>query len=118
MLTHDHIEPIDYLVIGHLTKDLTPQGSRMGGTASFASLTGKALGMRVGIITSCGNDIDRTSLSIPNMGEYNICITELPPWIIRWYRKYGKTPPSSTLDRSTKRLTLIYPNYFLIPWLF
>jgi hypothetical protein len=63
MLTHDHIEPIDYLVIGHLTKDLTPQGSRMGGTASFASLTGKALGMRVGIITSCGNDIDRTSLA-------------------------------------------------------
>jgi sugar/nucleoside kinase (ribokinase family) len=35
----------------------------MGGTASFASLTGKALGMRVGIITSCGNDIDRSSLS-------------------------------------------------------
>jgi hypothetical protein len=63
MLTHDHIEPIDYLVFGHLTKDLTPQGSRMGGTASFASLTGKALGMRVGIITSCGNDIDRSSLA-------------------------------------------------------
>jgi sugar/nucleoside kinase (ribokinase family) len=63
MLTQYHIEPIDYLVFGHLTKDLTPQGSRMGGTASFASLTGKALGMRVGIITSCGNDIDRSSLS-------------------------------------------------------
>ncbi len=63
MLIHDHIEPIDYLVIGHLTKDLTPHGSRMGGTASFASLTGKALGMRVGIITSCGDDIDRSSLA-------------------------------------------------------
>lgn len=34
----------------------------MGGTASFASLTGKALGMKVGIITSCADDIDRSSL--------------------------------------------------------
>jgi hypothetical protein len=62
MLTKPHIEPIDYLVIGHLTKDLTPLGPRMGGTASFASLTGKMLGMKVGIITSCGNDIDRSAL--------------------------------------------------------
>ncbi len=63
MLNHPRVEPIDYLVIGHLTKDLTPQGPQMGGTASFASLTGKALGMRVGIITSCGPDIDRSSLN-------------------------------------------------------
>jgi sugar/nucleoside kinase (ribokinase family) len=62
MLTNPRIEPVDYLVLGHLTKDLTPLGPRMGGTASFASLTGKMLGMRVGIITSCGNDIDRSAL--------------------------------------------------------
>jgi sugar/nucleoside kinase (ribokinase family) len=62
MLTIPRIEPIDYLVIGHLTKDITPVGPRMGGTASFASLTGKMLGMKVGIITSCGNDIDRSAL--------------------------------------------------------
>lgn len=62
MLTRPYIESIDYLVIGHLTKDLTPLGPRMGGTASFASLTGKMLGMKVGIITSCGKDIDISML--------------------------------------------------------
>jgi hypothetical protein len=47
------LEPIDYLIIGHLTRDLTPDGPRLGGTASYASLTARALGMRVGILTAC-----------------------------------------------------------------
>jgi hypothetical protein len=47
------VEPIDYLVIGHLTRDLTPDGPRLGGTASYASLAARALGMRVGILTAC-----------------------------------------------------------------
>ncbi|MDZ4159471.1 MAG: PfkB family carbohydrate kinase [Anaerolineaceae bacterium] len=46
------IEPIDYLVIGHVTEDLTPEGPTPGGTASYAALTARALGMRVGIVTS------------------------------------------------------------------
>lgn len=58
--THD---PIDYLVIGTLTKDLTPTGPKTGGTASFASLTAVALGLRVGVVTSCSTDIDKSSLS-------------------------------------------------------
>ncbi|MBE0696386.1 MAG: ribokinase, partial [Anaerolineaceae bacterium] len=47
------LEPIDYLIIGHLTRDLTPDGPRLGGTASYASLTARALGLRVGILTAC-----------------------------------------------------------------
>jgi len=47
------LEPIDYLIIGHLTKDLTPGGPRLGGTASYASLTACALGLKVGILTAC-----------------------------------------------------------------
>jgi sugar/nucleoside kinase (ribokinase family) len=47
------IEPIDYLVIGHLTRDLTPNGPRLGGTASYASLTARAMGLRVGVLTAC-----------------------------------------------------------------
>jgi sugar/nucleoside kinase (ribokinase family) len=47
------IEPVDYLVIGHLTQDLTPYGPRLGGTAAYASLTARALGLRVGILTAC-----------------------------------------------------------------
>jgi len=47
------LEPIDYLIIGHLTRDLLPDGSRLGGTAAYAALTARALGMRVGILTAC-----------------------------------------------------------------
>lgn len=47
------LEPVDYLVIGHLTQDLTPTGPRLGGTAAYSSLTARALGLRVGILTAC-----------------------------------------------------------------
>lgn len=48
---------IDYLVIGHISQDLTPEGPKMGGTASYAALTAKILGLRVGIVTSWGKEI-------------------------------------------------------------
>jgi sugar/nucleoside kinase (ribokinase family) len=46
------MEPVDYLVIGHLSCDLTPEGPRLGGTAAYAALTGLALGQRVGLVTA------------------------------------------------------------------
>lgn len=50
-------ETVDYLVIGHLSHDLTPQGPRLGGTAAYAALTARALGLRVGIVTAWGGEI-------------------------------------------------------------
>jgi sugar/nucleoside kinase (ribokinase family) len=52
------IEPVDYLVVGHLTQDLTPQGTVFGGTASYAAVTARAMGMRVGIITAFPSDVE------------------------------------------------------------
>ncbi len=52
-----NIEPIDYLVIGHLTRDITPAGSRLGGTVAYSALTAKALGLRAGIVTSWGEEL-------------------------------------------------------------
>jgi hypothetical protein len=57
-----HLEEIDYLVIGHITQDLTPDGPRMGGTATFSALTARALGLRVGIVTSWGEEISSDTL--------------------------------------------------------
>lgn len=56
------LEPVDYLVIGHLTTDLIPEGTRLGGTASYASLTARALGLRVGILTACEECLDAPEL--------------------------------------------------------
>ena len=51
------IEPVDYLMIGHITRDITPDGPRLGGTATYSSLMARALGLRVGIVTSWGNEL-------------------------------------------------------------
>lgn len=57
------LEPIDYLIIGHLTRDLLPHGTRLGGTAAYASLTARALGLRVGILTACETCQDAPELA-------------------------------------------------------
>jgi hypothetical protein len=51
------LEPVDYLVIGHLSCDITPEGLKLGGTAAYSSLTGAALGLRVGVITAWGGEL-------------------------------------------------------------
>ena len=55
-------EPIDYLAVGHLTVDLTPAGPQLGGSAAYAALTARALGLRVGIVTAWGNEIKLSAL--------------------------------------------------------
>jgi sugar/nucleoside kinase (ribokinase family) len=57
------LEPVDYLVIGHITIDQTPQGPRLGGGVTYSALTARALGLRVGIVTSWGQEIPLGPLS-------------------------------------------------------
>lgn len=52
------ISALTYLVIGHVTADLTPTGIRLGGTAAFSGLTAQALGLRTGIITACAPELN------------------------------------------------------------
>ena len=57
------LEPVDYLVIGHVSQDLTLSGPpRLGGTAAYSALTARALGLRVGIITANGPETDLNAL--------------------------------------------------------
>lgn len=48
----------DFLVIGHLTKDLREKGYSLGGTALYSALTARNLGRKVAVITSAGPDIE------------------------------------------------------------
>ncbi len=57
------LQPVDYLVFGHLAVDLTPSGTRLGGTVSYAALAAHALGLRVGIVTSGGPEAPLEALS-------------------------------------------------------
>jgi hypothetical protein len=57
------VEPVDYLVIGHVAHDLTPEGYRLGGTAAYSALTAQALGLRVGIVTASGPETSLEALN-------------------------------------------------------
>ncbi len=61
------LEPIDYLCVGHVTRDLTPDGPLVGGTVTYSALTAQALGRHPGIITSAepGYDLKKTLGDIP-----------------------------------------------------
>jgi len=48
----------DYLVIGHLTRDVTPAGDTAGGTVAYAGHTASVLGSRAAAVTSVGPDLD------------------------------------------------------------
>lgn len=48
---------IRFLVIGHLCKDITPEGYRLGGVVTYAGLTAHRLGVPTAVLTRCGPDI-------------------------------------------------------------
>jgi sugar/nucleoside kinase (ribokinase family) len=54
---------VDYLVIGHVAHDLTPEGPRLGGTAAYSALTARALGLRVGVVTAAGEETSLEALN-------------------------------------------------------
>jgi sugar/nucleoside kinase (ribokinase family) len=62
----------DYLVIGHVTKDVVPDGYAIGGTVSFASLAARRLGQRTAVLT-CAEDL-------PDLAAYleGIAIHRIP----------------------------------------
>jgi sugar/nucleoside kinase (ribokinase family) len=57
------LQAVDYVAVGHLAVDLAPAGPRLGGTAAYAALTARALGLRVGIVTSAGSDAPLQALN-------------------------------------------------------
>ena len=78
------LEPVDYLVIGHVAHDLTPTGPRLGGTVAYSALTARALGLRVGVVTTSGpetslaalNDIPVIALESPRSTTFENIYTE------------------------------------------
>lgn len=56
MTNHSSRPPIDYLLLGHVAHDRTPEGPQLGGTVAYTALTVRALGLRVGVVTSARPD--------------------------------------------------------------
>ncbi len=52
------LERPDYVVIGHITQDITPTGLTPGGTVLYSGLTAHAMGMKVGVLSSLHPDFE------------------------------------------------------------
>ena len=49
----------EFIIIGHITQDLLPDGGLSpGGTVSYAATTAQRMGYRVGVVTSTGPGFD------------------------------------------------------------
>jgi hypothetical protein len=93
------MEPVDYLVIGHVTHDLTPSGSRLGGTAAYSALTAQALGMRVGIFTASGAETDLNVLQ-------GILVVSAPsPYSTTFENIYTQSGRKQILHHQAERLS-------------
>lgn len=62
IVTKENAKPIDYLILGHVTQDLTDSGPRLGGTVAYSGLTANRLGKRVGIVSSFNPEIDLSAI--------------------------------------------------------
>jgi sugar/nucleoside kinase (ribokinase family) len=56
-------QKIDYLIVGHVTRDLTEEGPRLGGTAAYCSILASRMGLEVGVVTSTDEDTNLDPLS-------------------------------------------------------
>jgi len=54
--------PPDLVVAGHVTLDVTSGGTRPGGAAYYAALAAHRLGLRVGLLTSFGDDFPAAAI--------------------------------------------------------
>ncbi len=61
----------DYLVIGHVARDLTPTGYEVGGTVAYAGITARSLGYAAAIVTSAGPDFDPAQ-ALPDIAVHTI----------------------------------------------
>jgi pfkB family carbohydrate kinase len=64
------LEPVDYLIIGHLTRDVMPSGDRLGGSVAYSALVAHALGLRVGVVTSWGAELPLGPLSAIQIASF------------------------------------------------
>ena len=101
------IEPVDYLVIGHITQDVVPDGFVPGGTASYSSLTAHAFGLSVGILTSYAQDV-----ILPDLRDIQVVstISENSTVFENKYTKEGRH------QRILSRAEILHPNQIPQTW--
>lgn len=110
------LEPVDYLIIGHLTRDLLPNGTRLGGTAAYAALTARAIGLRVGILTACEDcldtpELEREGIHVVGMRSENTTTFEniqTPTGRIQYLHKLAPTLDLSMVPETWRNTPIVH----------
>lgn len=63
-MARPRVPAVDYLLLGHVCLDLTPEGETPGGTVLFAGRAAVALGLRTAVVTSAP-DPERVRTALP-----------------------------------------------------
>lgn len=71
MLESGAMGQVDYLVIGHITDDYTPEGVTIGGSVAYAGRTAQALGCRTAVITSA-RETDNVAEALPDLSVQHV----------------------------------------------
>ena len=58
-----------YSLIGHVTQDILPNTTQLGGTVAYAGLTAKALGSETHVLTACADTLDLSPLQALNISR-------------------------------------------------
>ncbi|MBN1286149.1 MAG: ribokinase [Anaerolineae bacterium] len=95
--------PIDYLLAGHITQDLTPDGPKLGGTAAYSARTARAFGLRVGLVTSAR--AGEPLLQSPELAGIQV-INRPAPQTTTFTNLYGPAGRRQILGARAARLTL------------
>ncbi len=92
---------IDYLALGHLAKDLLPEGGhRIGGTVAYAALTAQNLDYTPGLVTSFGDDLPLAEVA-------DLAISRVPAPLSTTYENiYGPSGRAQFIRAEAAPLTL------------
>lgn len=95
---------VEYVLIGHISADLTSAGGRvLGGTVSFAARTAHAFGLRVGLVTSAAADEPLLAELLPFVAETAVVPAAATTSFENLYSAAGRT---QYLRGRAERLTL------------
>ncbi|WP_082390102.1 PfkB family carbohydrate kinase [Ornatilinea apprima] len=99
--------PVDYVLLGHITQDITPKGMILGGTATYAGLTARALGLRVGVVTAISTSVDLSAL-------HGLSISNLPTKVSTVFENVQT--PSGRAQTLHSQAAIIHPQHVPPAW--
>ena len=104
----------DYLVVGHVSQDITPHGARPGGSVAYAALTVQGLGLRPCVVTSCA-EVPKDLLAahvkvhcIPSQATTTFSLTEGPQGRILQLQALAASIPPDSIPAAWLRAPIVH----------